>query len=86
MAEKFTFIGCKFLEAMKAKLTSLLRVNSDLFAWVYRSDWKDHGSLCDDMLAKTIGDGDHCKDLYEIFAKIRKFNMCLNPEKCVFGV
>ena len=40
----------------------------------------------DDMVAKIIGDGDHCKDLYEIFAKIKKFNMRLNPEKCAFGV
>ena len=40
----------------------------------------------DDMVTKTMGDGDHCKDLREIFAQIRKFNMHLNPKKCAFRV
>ena len=40
----------------------------------------------EDMVAKTIGDGDHYKDLQEICSQMRKFNMYLNPNKCVFGV
>ena len=40
----------------------------------------------DDMVIKTMGDGDHCKDPQEIFAQIRMFNMHLNPEKCPFGI
>ena len=40
----------------------------------------------DDMASKTIGEGDHYKDLWEIFGQIMKFNMCFNPEKCAFGV
>ena len=40
----------------------------------------------DDMVTKTMGDGDHCKDLQEIFAQTRKFNMRLNLKKCAFGV
>ena len=40
----------------------------------------------DDMVAKTMGDGNHCKDLWEIFFQIRKFNMYLILEKCAFGV
>ena len=40
----------------------------------------------DDMVTKTVGDGDRCKDLREIFAQIRKFNMHLKSEKCAFGV
>ena len=38
-----------------------------------------------DMVTKTMGEGDHCKDLQESFAQIRKFNMHLNLEKCIFG-
>ena len=40
----------------------------------------------DDIVAKTIGGGDYCKDLRKIFTQIRKFNMHLNREKCAFGV
>ena len=40
----------------------------------------------DDMVAKIIGEGEHCKDLQGIFTQIRKFNMRLNPKKCKFGV
>ena len=40
----------------------------------------------DDIVAKTIRNEDYCKDLQDIFAKIRKFNMRLNPKKCAFGV
>ena len=42
----------------------------------------------DNMVAKAMGEGDrdHCNDLQEIFGQIRKFNMCLNLEKCAFGV
>ncbi|XP_014493615.1 uncharacterized protein LOC106755899 [Vigna radiata var. radiata] len=29
---------------------------------------------------------DHAKDLEEVFAQVRKFNMSLNPSKCTFGV
>lgn len=39
-----------------------------------------------DMVVKTMGDGEHCKDLREIFSQIRKFNTRLNSEKCTFGV
>nr|KYP56267.1 Retrotransposable element Tf2 [Cajanus cajan] len=40
----------------------------------------------DDMVVKTISATDHASDLAEVFAQIRKHNMRLNPEKCVFGV
>ena len=36
----------------------------------------------DGMVTKTMGEGDHCKDLGEIFGQIKKFNMHLNLEKC----
>nr|KYP71305.1 Retrovirus-related Pol polyprotein from transposon 17.6 [Cajanus cajan] len=40
----------------------------------------------DDMVVKTTSAIDHATDLAEIFAQVRKHNMRLNPEKCVFGV
>nr|KYP60222.1 Transposon Ty3-I Gag-Pol polyprotein [Cajanus cajan] len=40
----------------------------------------------DDMVVKTTSATDHAADLVEVFAQIRKHNMRLNLEKCVFGV
>nr|KYP37991.1 Transposon Ty3-I Gag-Pol polyprotein [Cajanus cajan] len=40
----------------------------------------------DDMVVKTTSAVDHAIDLVEVFAQVRKHNMRLNPEKCVFGV
>ena len=40
----------------------------------------------DDMVAKTSTLGDHCRDLEEIFSQLRKRNMLLNTDKCVFEV
>nr|KYP59443.1 Transposon Ty3-I Gag-Pol polyprotein [Cajanus cajan] len=40
----------------------------------------------DDMVVKTTSATDHASDLAEIFAQVRKHNMRLNLEKCVFGV
>nr|KYP71825.1 Retrotransposable element Tf2 [Cajanus cajan] len=38
------------------------------------------------MVIKTKSPDNHVRDLEEIFKQIRKHNMRLNPEKCVFGV
>ncbi|XP_015949694.1 uncharacterized protein LOC107474580 [Arachis duranensis] len=40
----------------------------------------------DDMVAKTKFGNNYLDDLAEIFGQLRKYNMWLNPEKCVFGV
>nr|KYP49822.1 Retrotransposable element Tf2 [Cajanus cajan] len=40
----------------------------------------------DDMVVKTTSVEDHAADLAEVFSQIRKHNMRLNPEKCVFSV
>nr|KYP69821.1 Retrovirus-related Pol polyprotein from transposon 297 family [Cajanus cajan] len=40
----------------------------------------------DDMVIKTKSANDHVRDLEEIFQQVRRYNMRLNPEKCVFGV
>nr|KYP56513.1 Retrovirus-related Pol polyprotein from transposon 17.6 [Cajanus cajan] len=40
----------------------------------------------DDMVVKTRSPDNHVRDLEEIFKQIRKYNMRLNPKKCVFGV
>nr|KYP39822.1 Transposon Ty3-I Gag-Pol polyprotein [Cajanus cajan] len=40
----------------------------------------------DDMVVKTTSSEGHAADLAEVFNQIKKHNMRLNPEKCVFGV
>jgi hypothetical protein len=40
----------------------------------------------DDMLVKSREEDDHLKDLEETFNTLRKYQMRLNPSKCVFGV
>uniref|UniRef100_A0A2N9IG75 Reverse transcriptase domain-containing protein n=1 Tax=Fagus sylvatica TaxID=28930 RepID=A0A2N9IG75_FAGSY len=40
----------------------------------------------DDMLVKSKKDEDHLADLKETFQALRRYNMKLNPAKCVFGV
>ncbi|XP_020235170.1 uncharacterized protein LOC109815012 [Cajanus cajan] len=40
----------------------------------------------DDMVVKSEGITQHIDDLSEVFQQLRKFDMRLNPEKCVFGV
>ena len=40
----------------------------------------------DDMIVKSREVEKHLEDLEEVFALIRKYNIRLNPEKCVFGV
>nr|KYP60269.1 Transposon Ty3-I Gag-Pol polyprotein [Cajanus cajan] len=40
----------------------------------------------DDMVVKTTSAEDHVADLAEVFSQIKRHNMRLNPEKCVFGV
>ncbi|XP_026431255.1 uncharacterized protein LOC113328356 [Papaver somniferum] len=40
----------------------------------------------DDMSIKIKEAKDHVDDLREIFEQMRKFNIKVNPEKCVFGV
>nr|KYP38495.1 Retrovirus-related Pol polyprotein from transposon 412 family [Cajanus cajan] len=38
------------------------------------------------MVVKTTSADGHAGDLAEVFSQIRRHNMRLNPEKCVFGV
>ena len=40
----------------------------------------------DDMIVKSRQAKEHPQDLKEILDVLRKFNLKLNPEKCVFGV
>jgi len=40
----------------------------------------------DDMIVKSCEVQKHVKDLEEVFARIKKYNIRLNLEKCVFGV
>jgi len=40
----------------------------------------------DDMVVKFDNLTTHLANLEEVFGQLRKYNMRLNPEKCVFGV
>ncbi|KAI5351236.1 hypothetical protein L3X38_004127 [Prunus dulcis] len=40
----------------------------------------------DDMLVKALERANHIKNLVEAFSLLRKYNMKLNPSKCMFGV
>jgi hypothetical protein len=40
----------------------------------------------DDIIVKSKNTGDLVPDLTEVFAKLRRHEVKLNPEKCVFGV
>jgi hypothetical protein len=40
----------------------------------------------DDIVVKSRQTGDLVPDLTAVFEKLRKFQVRLNPEKCVFGV
>src|SRR5256886_8338584 len=40
----------------------------------------------DDMLVKSTKENDHVKDFAETFEVLKRHNMKLNPQKCVFGV
>ena len=40
----------------------------------------------DDMLVKSIDEGNHLDDLQETFETLRQYKMKLNPSKCAFGV
>ncbi|XP_074374612.1 uncharacterized protein LOC141715023 [Apium graveolens] len=43
-------------------------------------------SYVDGMISKSLTIPDHIKDLKECFDNLRRYNMKLNPQKCVFGV
>ena len=38
------------------------------------------------MVIKSYSVTHHMVDLEEVFREIRKYDMCLNPENCTFGV
>jgi len=40
----------------------------------------------DDIIVKSDSVEQHANDLAEVFQQIRKYDMRLNPKKCVFGV
>ena len=40
----------------------------------------------DDMLVRSKDEANHLDDLKETFKTLRKYNMKLNPAKCVFAV
>ena len=48
--------------------------------------YKELEVYVDDMIAKSREDEDHLLVLKNLFKRLRKFQLKLNPEKCTFGV
>jgi len=40
----------------------------------------------DDMVIKSPSHHQHAQDLSTVFSALRQYNLCLNPDKCVFGI
>ena len=40
----------------------------------------------DDMIAKSSDKEEHIEHLLKLFQRLRKYKLCLNPNKCTFGV
>ena len=40
----------------------------------------------DDMIVKSITEEEHVEYLLKMFQRLRKYKLCLNPNKCTFGV
>lgn len=51
--------------------------------WAIRSN----AAACfDDIVVKSLHEGDHIRDLVETFKNLGRVGMMLNPAKCMFGV
>ena len=40
----------------------------------------------DDMIVKSIKEDRHITDLKEVFGELKRYQIKLNPNKCIFGV
>ena len=40
----------------------------------------------DDMIAKSRTENEHVEHLLKLFQRLKKYKLCLNPNKCTFGV
>jgi len=40
----------------------------------------------DDMVVKSPSHHQHAQDLSTVFSALRQYNLCLTPDKCIFGV
>jgi len=47
---------------------------------------RNMAAYVDDMVVKSVESGYHMEDLKELFQGLGKYNLKLNPEKCVFRV
>jgi hypothetical protein len=72
MPEGLKNAGSTFSRLTKTVLES--QVGRDIFTYV------------DDIVVASRSKEDHLADLAETFANMRDARLCLNPEKCVFGV
>ena len=40
----------------------------------------------DDMIARSLAEEEHLNHLYQLFERLKKYKLRLNPNKCTFGV
>nr|KYP71545.1 Retrovirus-related Pol polyprotein from transposon opus [Cajanus cajan] len=92
VAQQKRKVGGERREAIITETQKLL--NAGFIHEVHMSFITDHANqigrnmevYLDDMVVKTTLAEAHAADLAEVFSLIRKHNMRLNPEKCVFSV
>ena len=88
--EKTTFITSRGLFCYKAMSFGLKNAGAIYQRLVNKMFHDQIGKnvevYVDDMLVKSKEDEDHLADLKETFQMLRRYNMKLNPAKCVFGV
>ena len=58
-----------------------------LMDWVFKQQIGQNVEVyVDDLVVKSQSIPQHVADLEEVFGELHKYDMCLNPGKCTFGV
>ena len=88
--EKTTFVtkSTNFCyKVMPFGLKNASATYQQLIDWVFKQqiEWNVEVYV-DDIVVKSQSIAQHVADLEEVFGELRKYDMCLNPEKCTFGV
>ena len=72
MPFKLKNAGATYQRAMSALFHDLMQQEVEVYV--------------DDMIAKSKESEDHLSYLRKLFDRLRQYKLCLNPNKCVFGV
>ena len=74
-------------KVMPFRLKKAVATYQRLMDWVFKQQIvKNVEVYIDDMIIKSLNIAQHVADLEEVFREIHKYDMCLNPRKCTFGV